>query len=92
MKRIFAVTILMFLIWTGAEGQDPVIFDAGFESGDAASEWAMVITSSEDRPPSVSITAPVTWSCGIYTDKRTCNDQFLCRWDNRNDLCVPEKD
>ena len=88
MKKIFASAILMSLIWTGAEGQDPVVLDSGFESGDAASEWAAVITSSEDRPPSVRITAPVTWSCGIYTDKHTCNDQFLCRWDNRAGICI----
>ena len=91
MKKIFAVALFMSLVWSGAEGQDPDIFDSGFEVG-STSEWTVISDGGSDRAPTVVIIAPVSWSCDVYLDKRTCNDQFLCRWDNRNQICVPDDD
>ena len=90
MRKTLVLAFLMALIWTGAEGQDPVIFSSGFESGDADEEWTTVVVRGEDQPPIVVIIAPASGSCGMYMDKRACNEQSLCRWDNRNDVCVAD--
>ena len=90
MRRILTLAILMALIWTGAEGQDPVIFESGFESGEAGLEWVAVRNGDDDLPPIVAIIAPVAASCQDYWDKHSCNAQDACRWDNRNDVCIAD--
>lgn len=92
MRRTLGLAFLMALIWTGAEGQDPVIFNSGFESGDADEEWSTVVIRGVDQPPTVVIIAPASGGCGMYRDRDICNAQSSCQWDNRNDICVAHND